>query len=426
MVSIIQCNLNHILKINFIKYKSSLVSNLLYQVILTAFSRIIGLFNSIYAVKTLGSYNIGLTNLIQTSVTQTSIIYDGGLNNVGIRKIVETNGQNINIGFHILSFRLFFGIICSIAWLLVIFLMKPSNQVIWYLGSFGILLASIDFSFFFRAINKFNLFITVFSFTPILTTILYRVFLNNSKQIGFDYIIYIFSNFCISAIILSYIIIKFGNPFKDFLNFEAFKDLFFQHRHLWASSAIGILYPSLQIFTISYLLGLTQNGIYKASLIFIAPFELLNFLLSGTILPIITKWKEFGINKFKKNIKNMFIILLLILLPLTIIILLIPENFITLLLGKKYIFSISVFKIALFGKIFVLIFSPFYYSIIANRHDNFNLQLTIFNSLINILLCFTLIPFLGILGAAISMMICDILYSTISFLKYKKIKKINY
>jgi O-antigen/teichoic acid export membrane protein len=417
---------NFILKINYKKFKPNLVSNLFYQVCLTAISRLIGLFNSIYAVKTLGSYNIGLTNLIQTSVTQTSIIYDGGLNNVGIRKIVETNGENLEIGFQILSFRLFFGLLCSTFWITAILILKPQHSSIWYLGSIGIIISSLDFSFFFRAINKFNLFITLFSITPFITAIFYRTFLNSNTQTGLDYLIYIISSFCISLIILFYIIYNYGNPFRDFLDLKAFKMLFINHKHLWTSSAIGIIYPSLQVFTISYLLGLSQNGIYKASLIFIAPFELLNFLLSGTILPIITKWKELGINQFKSNIYKMFYNLILILLPFTIIVLLIPGNRITILIGDKYIYSIWVFKIALIGKIFILTFSPFYYTIIANRHDDLNLKLSILNSIVNILLCFTLIPILGIIGASLSMMACDLLISILSYIKFKKIKQINY
>ena len=79
--------------------------------------------------------------------------------------------------------------------------------------------------------------------------------------------------------------------------------------------------------------------------------------------------------------------LILILLPFTIIVLLIPGNRITILIGDKYIYSIWVFKIALIGKIFILTFSPFYYTIIANRHDDLNLKLSILNSIVNILLC---------------------------------------
>ncbi len=411
---------------NLKKIKSSLFTTLFYQVSLTAISRIIGLFNSIYAVKTLGSYNIGLTNLIQTSVTQTSIIYDGGLNNVGIRKIVETNGTNLEIGYSILSFRFFSGLVCSVFWFLIILIAKPLNPNIWYLGSAGIILASLDFSFFFRAINKFNLFIAIFSITPLITSILYKLFLHDKIQIGLDYKIYIFSTFCTTFLIYLFIVYKYGNPFKNILNITLFRNLIRDNRHLWISSAIGIIYPSLQVFTISYLLGLTQNGIYRASLVFIAPFELLNFLFSGTILPIITKWKELGLLTFKKNILKMFYAIVFFVLPVTLIVFLIPEDFISSLIGKKYIFSIWVFRIAIFGKIFILAFSPFYYTIIANRQDNLNLRLSILNSLVNILFCLTLIPFFGLIGAAVSMMICDLLISILSFILFKKIKKINY
>jgi O-antigen/teichoic acid export membrane protein len=122
----------------------------------------------------------------------------------------------------------------------------------------------------------------------------------------------------------------------------------------------------------------------------------------------------------------MFYNLILILLPFTIIVLLIPGNRITILIGDKYIYSIWVFKIALIGKIFILTFSPFYYTIIANRHDDLNLKLSILNSIVNILLCFTLIPILGIIGASLSMMACDLLISILSYIKFKKIKQINY
>lgn len=414
------------MKFKFNKIKSNLVASLFYQVSITAASRIISLFNSIYAVKTLGSYNIGLSNLIQTSVVQTSIIYDGGLNNVGIRKIVETKAVNLEIGFHILSLRLFFGLVCTAFWITLIKIIQPHNSIIWYFGAIGIILLSLDFSFFFRAINKFNLFITIFSLVPLLTAILYKFFLLNNSQAGLDYIIYIVSNFFVFIIILTYIFLKYGNPFKDIFNFKLFKRLFFDHKHLWVSSAIGIIYPSLQVFTISYLLGLYQNGVYKASLIFIAPLELLNFLLSGTILPIVTSWKDFGLNYFKKNVKRMYFYILVVTLLFYLSILLIPKSFISDLIGNKYIFSISVFKIAITGKLFVLISSPFYYAIIANRNDSYILNFSILNSIVNTSFCFILIPIFGINGAAVSMMISDIINSLMSYMYFNKINKINY
>jgi O-antigen/teichoic acid export membrane protein len=413
------------LNFKYNKIKSPIVASLLYQVSLTAISRIISLFNSIYAAKTLGSYNIGLTNLIQTSVVQTSIIYDGGLNNVGIRKIIETKALNLEVGFHILSLRLFFGLICSALWITVINIIQPQNLIIWHFGAIGIILLSLDFSFFFRAINKFNLFVSFFSLSPFIIAILYKYFLSNNTQVGLDYIIYIISNIFVIAIIFTYIIFKYGNPYKDIFNFRLFKRLFFDHKHLWISSAIGIIYPSVQIFTISFLLGLYQNGVYKASLIFIAPLELLNFLLSGTILPILTSWKQYGLDYFKKNVKKMYFFIFFITLLFYLLILLIPKSLITELIGNKFIFSIWVFKIAITGKLFVLISSPFYYAIIANRNDSYILNFSILNSIVNTLFCFILIPIFGINGAAAAMMISDIINSLMAYVYFNKIKKIN-
>ena len=75
--------------------------------------------------------------------------------------------------------------------------------------------------------------------------------------------------------------------------------------------------------------------------------------------------------------------------------------------------------------LFVLISSPFYYAIIANRNDSYILNFSILNSIVNTLFCFILIPIFGINGAAAAMMISDIINSLMAYVYFNKIKKIN-
>ena len=74
----------------------------------------------------------------------------------------------------------------------------------------------------------------------------------------------------------------------------------------------------------------------------------------------------------------------------------------------------------------MLLFSPFYYGIIANRGDHLVLKFSLFNAIANASLCLLLIPKFGIIGAALSMMFSDITNSILSAIYFNKINQLKY
>jgi O-antigen/teichoic acid export membrane protein len=354
------------------------------------------------------------------------VIYDGGLNTIGIRHVAESNGKDLNVAFKIISFRIIAATVCSTLWIFLILFINPDHKFIWIFSSILVFNNALDLGFLYRSLNRYNLYLTIYSLNPILLFIFYFFFLESFNKVGIDLILLIIANlFCL---VLSWIILikKLKINPVVFYSIKEYFLLFKESSSMWLNSSIGIFYPSIQVYLIAILLGVEQNGIYKASLLFIAPFDLIMSTLNGILLPHITRWKSLGINLFKRHVYKTSIILLLIFLPFLLIVLFIPESFYHYILGKKFNFSILVFKLIFIGKIYLIVFTGFTYAVVANRFDNYFLKSTFFTSTLNLCLNLVLIKSFGLVGAAISTLISDVILPTLLFFKFQYIKDINF
>jgi O-antigen/teichoic acid export membrane protein len=389
-------------------FSSKTFKDTLFQLFIVVLSRGFSLYNSIFAVKTLGPINYGYSTILQTTVVQTSILYDCNLNNIGIREISQTN--NLDIAYKIISFRFILSMMITILWILALIILSPVNYLFWMLGIAGIIINANDLNFIFRALDKYNIYILISAITPLLVTILYLIFLEKNAQIGIDYIIFILASlipfillrvYCVKVLKIKLLKIY---PIKDYLS------LIFESKELWFASIIGIVYPAIQVYLIAFLLGVAENGIYRASFILITPFDLIITTFTGVIMPIVSKWKLLDKRDYIKNINKSVLAISIFFLPFILILLLTPASTYDFFLGNKFLFSHLVFKIILIGKYFYLTFSIFQFATIANKSDTFYLKSNIYIFLLSIILNFLLIPLFGIVGAAISIMSTDIIF----------------
>lgn len=412
-------------RINFYKVPK-LAKDTLFQLSINVFTRLISLLNSIFAVKTLGSYNIGFSNVVQTTINQTSIIYDGNLNSVGIRKIIESKYSNLEIAYKIISLRFLVSFLVSFFWIIVVFLTQPTHQMVWFIGGLYIIVNALDLNFYFRSLSIYNTYIVISGLTPVLIGIFYYIFLHSSDQTGLDLVILFISSLITCFLSWLYIYFKKGIFVLKFYTLKEYCSVFNENKMLWYSSVIGIAYPAIQVYLIAYLLGLKENGVYKASFLFIVPLDMFITTFTGIILPKITEWKMQGIESYKKNVNNLFKKLLLFFPIIFISLSLISKDIFHQIVGNKYIFSFDVFRIVLMGKIIMIIFLPYTCTIIANRQDTYNLGITFIVLAVSLIMNFTLIPFFGINGAATTMLICDIIFPIVAYFKFSQTKKINY
>lgn len=406
--------------------KNPLLREFIPQIFLLVVARALSLLNSIKAITILGSYNIGYTNLLQTAAAQSSLLYDGGMNNVGIRMYSESKNPNINYLLRILSFRLLIITIFSVFWISTVLIINMDHYDLWIITFLIIVNNALDLGFIFRCLGRYSSYMLISAINPILLFALYYLFLESNNYLGIDLKLFVLSTsvtLIISWFFFYYLIGSF--PLK-FFSFKEYKLLFKESKLLWTDSAIGIFYPALQVYLITLILGIEDNGIYKASILFVVPIEMIRTTFIGIVLPYTTKWKIKGIIFFKKKVSQTSIYLLLISTPLFFLIYNLNEDIFVKYLGEDYVFSLMAFKILVCGKIFLLILTVVSTSIIANRHDDFLLKSHILIAITNLFLNVILIPKYELIGAALATMITDILLPILFLCKFIFIKEIQF
>jgi O-antigen/teichoic acid export membrane protein len=409
---------------NFIT--NPLLKDFIPQITILVIARGLSLVNSIKAIKTLGSYNIGYTNLLQTAAAQSSVLYDGGLNNVGIRMYSESKSPNLDYLLRILSFRLLIIAVFSVFWILTILLLKFEHYELWIITFLIIVNNALDLAYIFRCLGKYTTYMLISAINPILLFGLYFTLLESNNYLGIDLKLIIISTSVTLIISWLYFYFTVGIFPLKFFKINDYRELFNESKLMWANSAVGIFYPAFQIYLITLMLGIEQNGIYRASILFVVPIEMIMTTFIGIVLPHISKWKTNGIRFFKMKVKQTSFYLLLLFSPLLLLVYFANENIFLKLLGEDYVFSLIAFKILVFGKIFLIIFSIFSTSIIANRHDNFLLKSAIFIAIFNVTLNVILIPRFELLGAALATMISDILLPIFLLYKFMTIKEVQF
>ena len=404
----------------FFRGDSGIVKETLVQLFVSILSRLVSMLNSIYAVSVLGPYNIGFTGIIQSSISQASIFYDGGLNAVGIRSLVESGRSDLEIAMKIVSFRFLISFALALLWFLSVLVFEPKNQLVWMIGSFYIIINALDLNFVYRSLGNFNVYALIMSLGPVLVAGLYRSYLFNSYQVGFDlYFLFVGSALtCILAWL--YVYFKLKIKLLRFFHFREYFNLFKMNKSMWFTSIIGIVYPAIQVYSIALLLGLTENGIFKASFIFLVPIELLSTTLAGVILPKLSEWRANGAKFYNDRVTTLGRLFFILFFFVFFLIFLIPSNVLQDLVGIDYLFSFDVFRIVLIGKIVMIVLLPFSVALVANKQDSLNLKISIGVLLISFFFNFTLIPEFGLKGAAVAMMICDMAFPVVALFKFYK------
>jgi O-antigen/teichoic acid export membrane protein len=394
-------------------FKSKLGKDIFLQIVINGASKALSFYNQYLIVGLLGVYNIGYSSMIQIYNYQASAIFDLGLNNIGIR---EKNGINEKKYYQlIISLRLIVSLSIFIAWIIITYYFINENKFLWYIASIGVLLPALDLNFYFRIKDKINLFAFIRGLSAFVVFVVYINLKPSQIIIGTDYIVTTLSILFVT--ILTWIIYLHYDSVK-FFNLSEYKLLFLKSKYIIASSTLLLLYPTLQYTLLNNLLGYKSVGILRNTLLLVLPIEFIVNNYGNLLIGYFRKWQVEG--RDHENILKLFKISLIFILPITFVIFLCPENLINFFLHKRFEFSFISFKLLIFAKLGLMIFSPFTYYEIVNKNDKLYLKLSIILFILSLILNIILLPRYGIIGASISILICDLSQPLFYFYKFIK------
>jgi O-antigen/teichoic acid export membrane protein len=190
------------------------------------------------------------------------------------------------------------------------------------------------------------------------------------------------------------------------------------------SNLFTVIFFDFDKLFISFFINDFQLGLYSSGV------TLIGFLISIISLLGIVFFNLFSKYSFKeqsKSILNKFLkITMIISLPIFLGGVLLSKEIIQLVFGSQYILASSSFSILLlffFLMSFSVVFTNF---LMAHNKEKFVLKIRGISTGINILLNFLFIPLFGVIGAAITTVISEIINLTYLFINTKKITYFNF
>ncbi len=388
------------------------------------FSRLIGFFGTTYAAKCLGPYNLGVSGLVHTSVTQASLLYDGGLNIIGIRDTSAKSENRNEIITTIISFRALISLFISFAAVLAISFglgLHENDKLAWYCGVFLFFINSLNLNFAYQANEKLPLLSSITFIGVVFSSLTYLIYFNPGMTAGSDLVVICFSNILTTSLSWWFYRRQFGELPLGLVSFNLLKKILLKSKTFWITNAVGSAYPALQIYIITLFVGLNGTGIFRSALIVVGAVELVFSSFSTLFLPRMINWRsEKGDLFLWNNTIKLSALIFLICFPLCVVAILGAPIIFPIVFGPNFNEAILIFQIILIGKIPVFVGAPFYYGIIALAIDRIFLIISVSIALLSSILNFYFVKSFGLIGAAFIQLTIELLQCILFFLIMKK------
>ncbi|WP_336000327.1 flippase [Halorientalis halophila] len=212
------------------------------------------------------------------------------------------------------------------------------------------------------------------------------------------------------AAILALLLLHRSLPTFDTTPVPMHKSLLTFSIPLLAVQGMGFLNTNVDIYMVGYFLASSDLGIYNIAL---QIGNLVTALLStaGFLLPpMLTRLQKNGQTaEMRRTYQVLTKWMVVLILPGAVVLFFAPELVIGLLFGERYVPGVTALRILLIGKVVAIVMGLNTQALIALGENRFVSYLVFFQTVVNVIVNYSLIPIIGIEGAAIGMMVSAIL-----------------
>jgi len=179
---------------------------------------------------------------------------------------------------------------------------------------------------------------------------------------------------------------------------------------LGIASFAALVYSRIDVVILSQLLGNAKAGVYSAATPFpIALIQLLNVPFVIALFPALSRLHVEDSTRFKKTIYKSLGAVMLWSIPATFFVFFLAEIIIPILFGNKYDNAIPILKTIILTVPFISLSAVLYKVLIAMRHQRDYLFISVLGAVVSVTLTITFISSFGIMGAAWSSVITQII-----------------
>lgn len=364
-----------------------------------------GLIVGIWIARYLGPTEYGILNYAVSFVLVVGSFASLGLESVVIRELVQFPSNKSSIIYSSFWARLAASTAASIFVLLISWLSEETVIVLHavFIVTPILIFQSFDvFDHYFQSqsLSRFTVMAKTGSFLIMLFIKIYLLLTAASLN---AFIITYTAEVILTASILACFFIKFGKTEKGVrFDYAVLKKLLKSGWPLMLSSIAVSVYMKIDQIMLKNMMGEDAVGKYSVAVRLSELWYFIPVIIANSVFPSILRARAENYNLYIKRLQKLYNVMIHSAVSIAVLITFVSEPLINLLYRSEYAEAPSVLRIHIWAGVFVFFGVASSKFLVAENLEKISFYRTLAGAVINIGLNFLLIPYLGILGAALS------------------------
>lgn len=383
---------------------------------------IAGLFINVYVARYLGPNDYGIINYVISFVTLFAVIAPLGIDEILVSELLKNSDQQeviLGTAFFLKMLGIFLILLLiSFSFLFDFNDFKTNTFILVF--SLSLLFQPFNvIDFFFQSTVKAKYGVMSNIFTVVLSSIIRVVLVIFHAPLFYFILVSIIETFCAAAVLIFFYKRKLFSFRKWKFDLSYAKKLLQQSWPLIISGFVIIIYMRIDQIMIKKILGFDAVGNFSVAVRLTELWYFIPMAIGSSFFPALINSKNTNESIFKNRLSNLMTLMVVIALLISIPLALFSNFFVTFLFGHEYIKAAPVLIVNIWASVFVFIGVVSGKWFIIHGLNKISLFRSIIGAIANIGLNFFLIPKFGIVGAAISTVVCQIFQTYLSNVLFK-------
>lgn len=410
-------NLKKILSNRFLQNTGWMAFAQIYQMV-------ISLFIGVISARYLGPTNYGTINYAASYISFFTIFCALGLEGIVVKEMISKREQEGIILGSGIAMRLIAGVLSMIAVCVIVYFLNPNDSVlltVTFLQSIILPFNAfhlIDMWYQSKLNSKVSTIIRCISYTLMS---LYKIYLLiTGKSVEW----FAFSTSLDSLLIALMFMLMYRRNGTRKLKFDynTSKELLLQSYHLIISTMMAVLYSQMDRVMIGKMMTQTDVGFYTAAATICNMWVFIPQAFANSARPVIMELKDKDSNMYIRRLKQLMGFIFWIGALFSIVFTVMADFIIHVLYGDAYTMAKGPLIILIWSTVFSSLSYPRSIWMICENKQNYTKYILIWGVILNLILNYYGIKYLGIIGAAIATLFTEIMTCIISPMFYKEMR----
>lgn len=410
-------NLKKILSNRFLQNTGWMAFAQIYQMV-------ISLFIGVISARYLGPTNYGTINYAASYISFFTIFCALGLEGIVVKEMISKREQEGIILGSGIAMRLIAGVLSMIAVCVIVYFLNPNDSVlltVTFLQSIILPFNAfhlIDMWYQSKLNSKVSTIIRCISYTLMS---LYKIYLLiTGKSVEW----FAFSTSLDSLLIaLMFMLMYKKNGIRKLkFDYNTSKELLLQSYHLIISTMMAVLYSQMDRVMIGKMMTQTDVGFYTAAATICNMWVFIPQAFANSASPVIMELKDKDSNMYIRRLKQLMGFIFWIGALFSIVFTVMADFIIHVLYGDAYTMAKGPLIILIWSTVFSSLSYPRSIWMICENKQNYTKYILIWGVILNLILNYYGIKYLGIIGAAIATLFTEIMTCIISPMFYKEMR----